>query len=202
MGEISISKKINVEKLMSYSDDLVYFLNYEKDINQLIHTVNDCNDLRSRCRLNLDITTSSLQEYQKQIEICQQKTEAAKAEVASDSEIGSLQEELDDELQRETSLQEELRAITSFFKDQEEQRRSIEDRIQALKKLEHDDNKTQMKLSLYASITRIIPDLSNQFKISGDIVDKEKNVVEKFAHDFNDTSDFDTCNTIWKKINH
>lgn len=48
-------------------------------------------------------------DYQKKIDLCKQKTEAAKAEVASDAEIHLLQKELDEELQRETLLQEELR---------------------------------------------------------------------------------------------
>lgn len=37
-----------------------------------------------------------------------------------------------------------------------------------------------MKLSMYASLTKIIPDLNDQLKISGAIVDKEKKAVEKF----------------------
>ncbi|XP_071701521.1 kinetochore protein SPC24 homolog [Rutidosis leptorrhynchoides] len=200
MGEIS--NNINVEKLISYSDDLVNFLNYEKDINQLLDSANEFNDLRSRCRSDLAVIQSSFQEYQKKIEICQQKTEAAKAEAASDAEIDLLQKELDDELQRETLQREELRAITSYFKDQEEQRRSIEDRMQDLKKLEQDNKKAQMKLSLYASITSIIPDLNHQSKISGHIVDKENSMVEKFEYNSQETSDFDSCNTIWKMINH
>ena len=48
-------------------------------------------------------------DYQKKIDLCKQKTEAAKAEVASDAEINLLQKDLDDELQRESLLQEELR---------------------------------------------------------------------------------------------
>ena len=48
-------------------------------------------------------------DYIKKIDLCKQKTEAARAEVASDAEINLLQKELDEELQKETLLQDELR---------------------------------------------------------------------------------------------
>ncbi|MFS8002331.1 hypothetical protein Hanom_Chr13g01200851 [Helianthus anomalus] len=60
--------------------------------------------------------------------------------------------------------------------------------------------KTQKKLSMYASVTKIIPDLNEQSKIYGHIVDKEKLVVEKFEFSSREASDFDTCNAIWKMI--
>lgn len=122
------------------------------------------------------------------------------AEVASDAEIHLLQKELDEEIQRETLLQEELRSITNEIKDLEDQRSVIEERRQVLKKLKQEELKAQMKLTMYASVTTIIPDLNDQSKIiSGQMVDKEK-VVEKFELNTLEMSDFDTCNTIWKMI--
>lgn len=196
-----ISRKIDVEKLMSYSDDLVQLLKNEKDINDLKHCVEISDALRSRCHSDYAAVQSSLEDYQKKIDVCKQKTEAAKAEIASDAEINLLQKELDDDLQREALLQEELRAITNDIKDLEEQRSLIEERGQVLKKLKQDELKAQMKISMFASVTKIIPDLNDQSKmISGNIVDKEKKVVEKFELNSQEMSDFDTCNTIWKMI--
>ncbi|KAK1426941.1 hypothetical protein QVD17_15622 [Tagetes erecta] len=91
--------------------------------------------------------------------------------------------------------------------------------------------KTRMEISMYTSVTNIIPDLNEQAKISGcilshvysyfyssifllsaifnfttnpitDIVDKEKKAVEKFELNYKETSEFDTCNAIWKMITH
>ncbi|KAL7596280.1 hypothetical protein Lser_V15G31013 [Lactuca serriola] len=196
-----ISRKLDVEKLISYSDDLVQFLKNEKDINDLKHSVEKSDTLRHRCRSDYAAVQSTLEDYQKKIDLCKQKTEAAKAEVASDAEIHLLQKELDEELQRETLLQEELRSITNEIKDLEEQRSSIEDRRKVLKKLKQDELKAQMKLSMFACVTSILPDLNDQSKmISGHIVDKEKKVVEKFEFNPQEKSDFDTCNTIWEMI--
>ncbi|KAJ0475633.1 hypothetical protein HanRHA438_Chr13g0581861 [Helianthus annuus] len=192
--------KIDVEKLISYSDDLVQFLKNEKDINSLKHCVEQSDTLHSRCRSDHTGLHTSLQGYHKQIDACKQKIEAAKAEVASDVEIHLLQKELDEEIQKETLLREDLRVVTGQIKDLEEQRSFIEERRQALKKLEHDEMKTQKKLSMYASVTKIIPDLNEQSKIYGHIVDKEKLVVEKFEFSSREVSDFDTCNAIWKMI--
>lgn len=195
-----ISRKIDVEKLISYSDDLVQLLKDEKDINDLNHCVEKSDALRSRCRSDHAGVQSSLEDYIKKIDLCKQKTEAARAEVATDAEINLLQKELDEELQKETLLQEELRAITDQIKDLEEQRSSIEERRQVLKKLKQDEVKAQMTLSMYASVTRIIPDLNDKSKISGHIVDKEKKVVEKFELNSQEMGDFDACNASWKMI--
>ncbi|KAL8265239.1 hypothetical protein R6Q59_023369 [Mikania micrantha] len=57
--------------------------------------------------------------------------------------------------------------ITSQIKNLDEQRSFLEERCQFLKKLEQDEMKTVMKLSMYASVTDIIPDLNEHSKISG-----------------------------------
>lgn len=41
--------------------------------------------------------------------MCKQRTDAAKSEVADDAQLDLLQKQLEEELQRESSLQEELR---------------------------------------------------------------------------------------------
>nr|GEW12578.1 hypothetical protein [Tanacetum cinerariifolium] len=193
-------KKMEIEEIISYSDDLVNLLKKENDINDLKNCLEISNQLRSRCRSDHAQLNTSLQDYQEKINLCKHKTEACKAEVASDAEINLLQKELDEELQKETLLQDELRAITNQINNIEEQRSSIEERRQVLKKLEQDEKKTQMKLSMYASVTKIIPDLNDQFNISGAIVDKEKKTVEKFELSSQEMSDFDTSNAIWKII--
>ncbi|KAI3811852.1 hypothetical protein L1987_21584 [Smallanthus sonchifolius] len=147
-----MARKVDAEKLISYSDDLVQFLKNEKDINFLKHCVKQSDGLRSRC--------------------------------------------LSDHAGVQTSLQ----AITAQIKDLEEQTSFIEERSQFLNKLQQDEMKAMMKLSMHASVTNIIPDLNEQSKISGHIVDKEKKGVEKFEFNSQERSDFDTCNAIWKKI--
>ncbi|KAL3650659.1 hypothetical protein CASFOL_007062 [Castilleja foliolosa] len=58
-----------------------------------------------------------------------------------------------------------------------------------------------MKLSMYASVTNIIPYLDDSSKISGHIVTRDKKVVKKFEFDPSEVTSFDTCNDIWKMIN-
>nr|GMC68634.1 kinetochore protein SPC24 homolog [Ipomoea batatas] len=54
--------------------------------------------------------------------------------------------------------------------DLEHQRFSIEEQGKSLKQLERDDSRAEMKLSLFASVTNIIPSLDDQSKISGCIL--------------------------------
>ncbi|KAK1426940.1 hypothetical protein QVD17_15621 [Tagetes erecta] len=104
-----ISRKNDVEKLISYSDDLVHLLNDQKDIIYLNQCLQQSDALRSRCRSDHAQLHTSLQDYHKKIDACKQKTEAAKAEGASDAEIHLLQKELDEEVQTEAFLREDLR---------------------------------------------------------------------------------------------
>ncbi|XVF55041.1 hypothetical protein PTKIN_Ptkin06aG0004700 [Pterospermum kingtungense] len=66
---------------------------------------------------------------------------------------------------------------------------------------EQDKLKERRMLSMYASITNIIPDLEDQSRISGHIVDRDKMVVEKFEFDSTRMTAFDACDSIWKMIN-
>ncbi|XP_076955463.1 kinetochore protein SPC24 homolog [Bidens hawaiensis] len=190
--------KIDIERLISYSDDLVQFLKNEKDMSNLSNCVQQSHGLGSSCRSDHAKLQTCLQGYHNMIETCKQKIEeAANAEVASDADIHLLQRELEEEIQREALLREDLRVITSQIKDLEEHTSFVEDRRQLLDQLQRDQTKTQMKLSMYVSVTNIIPDLNLDSKISGHIVDKEKKAVENFEFD---SQEMNTCNAIWKMI--
>ncbi|CAN1820562.1 Kinetochore protein SPC24 homolog [Linum perenne] len=93
--------------------------------------------------------------------------------------------------------------INSQIGDLERQRVSIEEQKQASKKLDREELRAQKKLSMYASVTNIIPELDDRSTISGltDIVDREKRMVEKFELDSTEMSPFETCDSIWKMIN-
>ncbi|KAF7825501.1 kinetochore protein SPC24-like protein [Senna tora] len=59
---------------------------------------------------------------------------------------------------------------------------------------------SRMMLSMYASVTNIVPNLDDQSKISGYIVEKDKNAVEKFEFDSSKITALDVCNEIWKIV--
>ncbi|XP_031284858.1 kinetochore protein SPC24 homolog [Pistacia vera] len=199
MGDMP--RKIDVEKLISYSNDLVEVLKDKKDLNGLTQCLDHSKSLHSSCEADFNSVLNSIQDYEKKIEVCKQKTERAKSEVAAEAEVGHLQNELEEELEKERVLQEELRAISNEIKDLERQRIVIEEQKRACKKSEQGELRAQMKLSMYASVTNIIPNLDDQSKISGYIVDRDKNVIKKFKYDPAKQTTYDTCDNIWKTIN-
>ncbi|KAI9116218.1 hypothetical protein K1719_013148 [Acacia pycnantha] len=154
------SRKIDLDKLISYSDDLVKVLKDKRDLNCLTLCLEQSNSLSSSCNADFNEVRSLLEDYQKKIDDCKQKTEQARSE----------------------------------------QRVSILERKKTLQKLEQDELRTQMMLSMYASVTNIIPNLDDQSKISGYIVEKDKNVVEKFEFDPSKRTALDVCNEIWKIV--
>ncbi|OWM67100.1 hypothetical protein CDL15_Pgr000552 [Punica granatum] len=103
------SRKIDMGKLVTYSDDLARVLRDKKDSNNLAHCHQHLQALRSSCDADSSELQSLLRDYQRKIDECKEKTEAAKSEVVSDAELDRLQKELEDELEKERLLMENLR---------------------------------------------------------------------------------------------
>ncbi|XP_060674556.1 kinetochore protein SPC24 homolog [Ziziphus jujuba] len=198
MGDLS--RKIDMEKLISYGDDLVAVLKDKRDINNLTQCLENAESLRASSNADLEEVQSLLQDYEKRIDACKQKTETAKSEVIADEELDRLQQELEDELEKESLLLKELRVVADEINDLERKRISVQQRKQIMKKLGQDEFRAQRKLSMYASVTNIIPDLDDQSKISGHIVDRDKKLVQKFEFDASQMTTFDACDSIWKMI--
>lgn len=198
---VDLSRKIDVEKLISFSDDLLEVLKDKKDVYNLTQCLEHSKALCSSCNSDFHEAQSLLEDYQKKINTCKQKTEEAKSAVTTDAELDLLEKELEEEHQRERLLEEQLRIIVDEITDLDRQRVSIEERKQLLKKLEQDELRAQRKLSMYASVTNIIPNLDEDSKISGHIVERDRKMVQNFEYDQAKMSAFDTCDGIWKMIN-
>ncbi|KAI3929392.1 hypothetical protein MKW92_019608 [Papaver armeniacum] len=209
MGETAT--KIGVSGLISYCDDLVKVLQNKKDINNLMQCTDSVKLLRSSCDGDFSEVQNSLEVYQKKIDECQQRINDVKTEIVSDAELDSLQKEYKEELNREKTLVVLVTDILLFsiytivsdkISDLEQQRVSIVEREQNLKKADKDEFREQRKLSMYASVTNIIPNMDTGTKISGHIVEREKRTVEMFEFETTDSSSsMEICNSLWKMIN-
>ncbi|OIW07408.1 hypothetical protein TanjilG_19249 [Lupinus angustifolius] len=90
--------------------------------------------------------------------------------------------------------------ISNEFNDLEKQWVCVQQQKKTSLKIEKDKQRAQMMLSMYASVTNIVPNLDDQSKISGYIVEKDKKSVEKFEYDNLKIPTLDVCNDIWNKI--
>ncbi|KAK6943182.1 hypothetical protein RJ641_028559 [Dillenia turbinata] len=190
MGEIS--RNVDFENLISYGDDLVELLKDKKDLNNLTRCVENSKSLRLNCDADIDEIHSLIQGYEQKIDACKRKIDEAKSEVVSDAEISFLEKELDEEMEREPVVDE--------ISDLEHHSVSVEERKKIQKKVKQEEQRLKTMLSIYASVTNIIPNLDDQMSISGHIVEKNKKVVEMFEFDPANVSDFNLCNEIWKMI--
>ncbi|ESW12215.1 hypothetical protein PHAVU_008G094300 [Phaseolus vulgaris] len=208
------SRNMEVEKLISYTDDLVKVLVEPRDLNNLSYSLQQNLSLSSSSHSHLHHVRSSLQaeirilleivvlinsDYEKKVDACKQKIEEARSETVADAELDLLQRELEEELEKERLLKEDT-AIGEEFNDLEQQWISVQEQKKTLQKIEKTKLRTQMILSMYASVTNIVPNLGEQSKISGYIVEKDKDAVEKFEYDTSMTTVFDICNGVWKTI--
>ncbi|XP_021891030.1 uncharacterized protein LOC110809479 isoform X2 [Carica papaya] len=166
----NFSRETDMEKLISYSNDLIEVLKDKKDINNLTQCLEHREVLQSSCDADFEEIQKSIEDYQRRISACKEKTEAAKSEFATDAETDHLQKELEEALDKERMLKEELRVITNEINDLDQQIIWIEERKQVLKKVNQQEFKEQRKLSMLASVTNIIPDLNDELEISGRIL--------------------------------
>ncbi|TKY65782.1 1,4-alpha-glucan-branching enzyme 1, chloroplastic/amyloplastic [Spatholobus suberectus] len=162
------SRNFEVEKLISYSDDLVKVLQDPRDLNNASYCRQQ--NLSSTCASDLNEVHSLLQDYQQKIDACKQKIEEARLETAADADLELLQRELEEEREKEHLFKEEFRAISDEFNDVEQQWISVQEQKKTLQQIEKNKLRTQMILSMYASVTNIVPNLDEQSKISGCIL--------------------------------
>ncbi|KAF5191331.1 hypothetical protein FRX31_019076 [Thalictrum thalictroides] len=101
--------RIDIEKCISYSRDLAEVLKNKKDANHLMQSLEWAKRLQSYCEADYQEVKNSLLDYQKRINACKQRIDEAKAEVLSDKDLDSLENELEEEQKKGSLLMEELR---------------------------------------------------------------------------------------------
>ncbi|KAL7136174.1 hypothetical protein ABFS83_10G012000 [Erythranthe nasuta] len=195
MGEKS--RKLDMEELMNYSNNLIEVLKEEKDAIGLKHFLRHTEASQSQWAKHHNEVASSIEDYKRKINASKQEAAVAESDTVPDAELDSLQKVLDEEHQLERKHREDLRVIINGVDDLDHRRVYFEEEFQKIKKFDQNELRAQMKLSMYASVTNTIPYLDDESKISGHIVVRDKRVVDKFELD----PSKDNCNTIWKMIN-
>ncbi|CAA7051041.1 unnamed protein product [Microthlaspi erraticum] len=175
----NLSENFDIEDLMSYGDDLIELLNVKNGFDVVSQSFQHLEALNFASDEDFNQIQGSTQECKKKLDACKKKTEEANSDVSAGDEI---------------ELAEEL-------KDLNTQRTSIDEQRQSTKRKVRDDLRAEKKLSMYASVTKIIPDVTDPSKISGYLVDREKRVIEKFQFETNKMTAYETCNSIWSIIN-
>ncbi|XP_010451967.1 PREDICTED: uncharacterized protein LOC104734145 [Camelina sativa] len=191
----------NFGMAISWGDDLINVLDDRKELGVLVETLEQLRSIHLSCDEDSSEIQESLQDLQKKLDSCKEKTYEANSDIADEEEIERLQKELDEELQLECKLNDELRFMADELKDMNSQGAFIEEQRLTIKRNKRDQLKNEFKLSMYASVTRVIPNIDDPLKTSGYLVDREKRVMEKFEFDTDNRTAYETCNAIWEIIN-
>ncbi|KAG7581255.1 hypothetical protein ISN44_As08g009670 [Arabidopsis suecica] len=164
------SENFDIEDLMSYGDDLINLLDVRNGFDVISQSFEQFQALNFACDEDFNQIQGSIEDCKKKLDVCKKKTEEAYSDVAAEDEIERLQKELDEEMERECKLKDELRVVTDELKDLNAQLISIDEHKQSTKRKERDGLRAEKKLSMYASVTKVIPDIDGPSKISGCIL--------------------------------
>lgn len=192
-------KRLEVDELLSFADELILLVDGSKYGEAVAQVGAGARMLRSVCGSELSNVELQQKEYQEKIRSCKEKIDKVKAETIADDELKAQRSKMEEKLQEEKQLRQDLRAIHDELDKLDRQRVSIEERKIAIKKMEKDMWKAQKTLSMLTSVTKIVPKLEDQDKISGYICDKYKKKIEAFEFE-KTTSPVEICNELWKKI--
>ncbi|QCD99815.1 hypothetical protein DEO72_LG7g1101 [Vigna unguiculata] len=129
------SRNMEVEKLISYTDDLVTVLVEPRDLNNLSYCHQQKLSMSSTSHSHHQDVRSSLQDCEKKVDACKQQIEEARSETVSDAELDLLQRGLEEELEKERLLKEDT-AIGEEFNDLEQQWISVQGQKKTLQKIE------------------------------------------------------------------
>eukprot|EP01018_Ginkgo_biloba_P017193 Gb_07102 [translate_table: standard] len=195
-------QNVDPDDLIALTDELIRFLDTPRDATRLAEAQEEVSRLQSLCEEDWSDVQTLCKVIQEKVLLCEQKVEAAEKEGVADEELEGLRNELEDELQSEQQLKQELRKIEDEMDSLEMQRVRIEGHKEALNKAKAEELRVQNEISLYASVTKIIPDLNEMEKAVGHLVDKEKRIVEKFEFDPTKTSEIEICNRLWGLVKY
>ncbi|KAF4401395.1 hypothetical protein G4B88_001589 [Cannabis sativa] len=203
MGDLS--KNLDSQKSISYCDDMIRVLKDKREIDVLVQSFDNVKTLRSSSLADFNEVQNMLQDYESKIAACKKKTEAAKSEVVSDAELDLLNKELEEECNEEyfnlilliadfcaSGIVCVNTVITEEINELECKRISIQEKTEKLRESKQDERRAERTLSMFASVTNIIPDLYDPSKVSGHIVDRDKKLVKQFEFDQEQMTSFDT----------
>ncbi|KAG5405589.1 hypothetical protein IGI04_011708 [Brassica rapa subsp. trilocularis] len=163
-----MGESFDIQNLISFGDDLISLLNSKNGFDVVSQSFDHSEALHFAC-------DEDFNQIQESIKDCKKKTEEAYSD--------------------ESARDDEIELVADELKDLKAQWASTDEKRQSLKRKERDDLRAEKKLSMYACVTKVIPeaDVNDPFKISAYMVDREKR-VEKFQLETNEMSAYESCN--------
>ncbi|XP_049932144.1 kinetochore protein SPC24 homolog isoform X3 [Nymphaea colorata] len=160
------TRKLGINDIISFADDLIGILKSRRDVEDLAHVFDSIAELQSSCSRDNFESSINMEDVKQKIDTCRQKIDGQKETIAED-ELKHLQNKLESELQQEQELHQKLRKIMEQIDDFESKKVYIEERKKDLMSVNKEDSRAQSEISLYASVTHVIPDMADKTGISG-----------------------------------
>ncbi|EYU23619.1 hypothetical protein MIMGU_mgv1a016773mg [Erythranthe guttata] len=102
-------RKLDMEELMNYSNNLIQVLKEEKDAFVLNHFLRHTESSQSHWPKHHNQVATSIQDYKRKINACKQEAAVTESDTVADAVLDSLQKVLDEEHQLERKHREDIR---------------------------------------------------------------------------------------------
>ncbi|XP_024540363.1 uncharacterized protein LOC9657254 [Selaginella moellendorffii] len=144
--------------------------------------------------------TGLLQDLKQEVDATDKMMARLKNAGVNDAELEALTITLKQIRDHEQDLEEETRVLKDEVNRIETRFNSLEAKKEELKKLEALQQHNTHELSLFAQVTRIVPDTESigSSILTGSILDEQKRLRSEFKLNTTEKSEFETCRALWR----
>ncbi|XP_073389590.1 kinetochore protein SPC24 homolog [Physcomitrium patens] len=186
------------EEVIGVMKSLSSIVNTDEDFNTIQQVVQNLESLVNNCLLQQKQVQSCIQGLREKVKAKEQRILNAQKLNLKDEELEELRNNLAEARIEEEKARATARSMEEHLDGLAEQLQSVEAQKQTLAALASEETQLKNELSLFSTISGIIPDLAKANVFAGTLLDNED--VREFTLDYSDMSPYQQSKTIWDMI--
>lgn len=186
------------EEVIGVMESLSTVINTDDEFHAIQQIAQNLRSLVNMCQINQKEVQDCVQGLREKVKAKEQRILNAQKSNLKDEELEALRNNLAQARIEEEKARATARSLEEHLDGLAEQLQSVEAQKQTLVSLAAEEVQLKNELSLFSTISSIIPDLSQTQVFAGTLLDKED--VKEFTLDSSDMSAFQQSKTIWDMI--
>ncbi|KAG0629020.1 hypothetical protein M758_1G070900 [Ceratodon purpureus] len=186
------------EETIAAMESLSSIITTDEEYVLIQQVAQNLRSLVNLCHVQQKEVKACIQGLREKVKAKEQSVLNAQKSNLKDEELEMLRNNLAEARIEEEKAQATARSLEEHLDGLEEQLQSVEAQKQTLASLASEEIQLKNEMSLFSTISGIIPDLSKKHVFAGTLLDKED--VTKFTIDCSDMSAYQQSKTIWDMI--